>query len=1500
VTASVNGLSASFALTNIAGVGSNLTFIQQPVNTPAGAIIPAVVVRVTDNGGNPISGVTIVLSAQGGPGVLSGALPVVTSASGLATFSNLSIDKVGTYALQATDGTHFVTSSSFVITPGTASSITVVAGSGQSAAVGAPYATALKASVQDALGNGVPGIPVTFSAPATGASVTFSGPTTVSTDSTGVVSISTTANTQVGSFQVTAAAAGIATPAVFVLTNVAGTASRLSFVQQPTNTAAGAIITPPVTVQLTDSVGNPIAQSGVAITLSLNPLARRLRSLSGAVATTNASGLATFSSLSISSAGTYQLTASGLALVSAQSSQFVVTAQPPSALQAVGGTPQSTTVLTPFAVPLQVLVTDAFANPLSGITVTFTAPGSGASAALTAATATTDANGHASVAATANSVVGSYTVTASVAGVTSAASFALTNVSGGGAILTFTMQPVNTPAGTTIPSVSVRFTDSGGNPVSGAPVSLAQTGGLGSLIGTLTATTNANGTATFNDLRIDQTGSYQLVATTGGISALSTTFQIGPAVGRSITAVEGNGQSAAAGDPYAIPLKVSVKDGLGNPVPGAQVTFTAPTTGASVTFSGSATVSTGADGLATSPIATANSQPGAFQVTVTTPGAAGPATFNLQNLTATATRMRFVQQPADTTAGAAIAPTVTIQLVDRFGNSVAQAGVSIQLLLSSTTTVSGTITGATAQTNSSGLATFPNLTIAQAGTYQLLALATGFESSVSTSFHVTGGAPATVAPAGGTPQSTTVLTTFAQPLVALVKDAGGNPLSGKSVTFTAPAGGASGTFAGNTTTATAVTDANGRATSPVFTANHISGTFTVTGSVAAVFGSATFSLSNLQPAALALAFLTQPSNAVAGATIAPPVRVQVQDTGGQPVSISGVTVLLTLSQGTGSLSGSTVQTTDANGVATFSDLSIDLAGPKRLRAFGSAEASAESNQFQITPGAPSRLVTLSGGGQITAPLSQFSGPLQVRVEDASGNPVPGVSVTFNLPTSGASGTFDNSPVIQSGADGVATSPLITANNVQGVLTATASAANVGNAQFVLAIVPPSGGLLQVSPAIMQFVQTFGGTAPDPQTATIASLSNSQLPWSVTGSAPWLTVSPTSGTTPAEITLSVNGAGLAPGQYGALVTVADTVGDQQSIFVTFTVTGAAALVVQPSRLSFMAVIGADLHPVAVPPQQIQINSTNALAPITYRVSSQVETPAGHTWLTVSQASGSTPGSATASVDTTGLQPGVYSAVVTVTPDDTSINPVSVAVTLLIGCGAGGCPSPAPVGVAVTNAASFHLGSSPGGAHTIFGSYLATSTQTAATLPLPTSLAGTSVLVNGIPAPLFFVSPGQINFQMPSGTAPESVPVVVTTSAGSSSGLKAAVTPVQPGLFVYPNLRARALNQDLSLHTPQTPIGAGEFVVLYLTGLGPTTPAVTDGQPAPVSPLAVLNGSVSATVGGVPATVHFAGLAPGFVGLIQVNAQIPPGLSPGDQPVFVTINGSPSNAGVITVR
>jgi adhesin/invasin len=158
-------------------------------------------------------------------------------------------------------------------------------------------------------------------------------------------------------------------------------------------------------------------------------------------------------------------------------------------------------------------------------------------------------------------------------------------------------------------------------------------------------------------------------------------------------------------------------------------------------------------------------------------------------------------------------------------------------------------------------------------------------------------------------------------------------------------------------------------------------------------------------------------------------------------------------------------------------------------------------------------------------------------------------------------------------------------------------------------------------------------------------------------------------------------------------------------------------------------------------------------------------------------------------------------------------------------------------------------------------------------------------------------------MPSSLSASVVQIVVNNGAlnATSQTFPLAITAVDPGLFVTPDGRAAALNQDLSLHTAATPQSAGAIIVVYLTGQGTTTPPVADGVGAPFPPsLSLVDGQVAAVIGGKPATVVFAGLAPGLVGDTQLNIVIPQGVDPGDRPVFVTINGVPSNAGLISIR
>jgi adhesin/invasin len=1483
VTASIaGGGTAAFALTNTAGAVMSLAFVQQPAATAAGTPLNLVSVRAADSANNPAGGIVVTLNAQGGTGTLQGTVTGTTDITGTATFSDLVISTTGTYTLRAVAGTATATSAPFEITPATAANISVVAGDGQSAAVGTAYAP-LVASVTDAYQNPVANAQVTFTAPTTGASVTFGGTATVTTNQAGIASSPIpTANQTPGAFQATATTPGGSTAAKFNLTNITGAANRLAFVQQPTNTIAGQAITPAVTVQVQDSFGNPVSIQGVNVMLQETPLNTRARAaLRGVItAPTGPTGLATFQNVVISQAGTYTLTATAAGYASATSGAFNITAGAASSVQATGGTPQSATILTPFTQVLQATVKDSLGNPVAGVTVGFSAPGSGASAVLSAASAITDVSGNASVNAAANSIAGSYAVTATIAG--SSASFLLTNAGGGTSTLAFVQQPAGGTAGATIGTVTVKLADTGGNGVAGIAVRMTIPGGAAVLNGTTIVATDANGIATFNNLSIDTTGTYQLQATAGTVSGTSNSFQVSPSTDRTISVVSGDGQSTPVGSSYGSTLKASVRDPFGNAVPGASVTFAAPANGASVAFAGANTVTADSQGIATSPPMTANSQTGSFAVTVATAGTGGPATYHLTNVAAAANRLTFVQQPTNAAANQTIMPTVTVQVQDASGNPVADAGVVVTLNLSG----QGGGTPAAATTDATGLASFPGFSVAQAGTYTVQAQASGLASAQSGTFTIAAGPPVGIQTAGGTPQSTIVSAPYPQPLQIMVSDASGNPVSGVAVLFQAPGSGASGTF-GGAASLTVITDAQGRALAQ-FTANNSAGVFVVTATAPAVTGSAQFALANLPSTPPRLAIVQQPGNAIAGQAIAPPVTVQVEDTAGNPVATAGIAVLMTLSAGTGVLSGTVVQTTNASGLATFSDLSIDQIGTKQLRAISTEQTPAVSNTFEVAPAPISQTVPVFGSPQAAEQLQPFNTPLQVRVTDALGNPVAGAPVSFNAPSSGPSGSFGGPATVATDSNGIATSPVLTANSTTGNFNVTATVQGGPPALFSLTILPATTGILQVQPAQLSFTSEIGQSAPAAQSVQISANNGSVAAWAASSSAPWLTVTPAQGVTPGIANVQVNPAGLATGTYSATITVSNA-GGQTSIFVTYRIADKPGLVAAPSSLGFLT-----LRDVTPPALIVQVTSSGR--PIGYTATISVTTPAGGNWLQVSNVTGQTPGTATVSANPTGLAEGIYNGVVTFTPSESGLNGAQTAVTLLVGP-----TSPTPLIRSVVNAGSFHPGGAPGALMTIFGSSLSDAVYQASTLPLPTSLGPTTVTVNGTKAPLYYVSPGQINFQMPSGVKAGTVQLTVTNGALQGSADSAVgLASFDPGMFVEADGRAAALNQNLSVHTPATPQPAGALIIVFATGQGPTTPSIGDGTGAPASPLSYVNAPVAAQIGGKAAQVVFAGLAPGFVGNTQFNLIIPQGLAPGDQPVVVTINGVTSNAGLISVR
>jgi uncharacterized protein (TIGR03437 family) len=210
------------------------------------------------------------------------------------------------------------------------------------------------------------------------------------------------------------------------------------------------------------------------------------------------------------------------------------------------------------------------------------------------------------------------------------------------------------------------------------------------------------------------------------------------------------------------------------------------------------------------------------------------------------------------------------------------------------------------------------------------------------------------------------------------------------------------------------------------------------------------------------------------------------------------------------------------------------------------------------------------------------------------------------------------------------------------------------------------------------------------------------------------------------------------------------------------------------------------------------------------------------------------------------------------------------------------------LALVNAASYDATVAPGSIAALFASGMTNqSPQAAQTLPLPTTLAGLSVKINGALAPLFFASANQINLQVPSGVNPGSATVEVFANGASAPVATGAATVAEaaPGVFTIEQSgsgQAVALNSDSSTNADfdrlpgSRPEATGNFVVVYATGIGRTNPLAPDGQPAPAGTPALATAPTTVTIGGAQAQVLFSGLAPGFVGLWQLNVVLPASL------------------------
>jgi len=1051
------------------GAAAKLAFTQQPSSSSASqtAFAQQPKVSVEDAGGNLVStdGSSVTLSitagtpATGGPGTL-GCTPSNTAAAsgGVATFAGCQVDIVGTgYRLHAADGSLTATdSSTFAITPGTATKLVFSQQPSSSATGGTAFAQQPKVTVEDGAGNTVTGDTSAVTLSITAGTPTLGGPGTLACTTNPVNAISGVAAfagcnvDKVGTgYKLHAADGSLATADSSTFNITVGPAAQLVFTQSPTSSTGGVAFPQQPKVTVEDAGGNTVATDSSTVTLAIaagTPTSGGPGALSGC-SPVEAAGVVTFSGCKINTAGTgYRLTATdatdSLTTPSSPSAAFNITVGP--ATQ-VGFSVQPSDAVSQTAISpaIQVQIQDAGGNLVSsatnGVGLVLTTPNG---ATLSGTTAKVASGGVASFNDISVDKAGSYTLTASSTGLNSAVSNGFTITHGLASKLFFSQSPSNSTGGTpfaTQPIVVVQ--DPAGNTVTNdtSQVTLTVTSGTGTPGAQVTCTTDplgaTSGVAQFLGCAVDKAGSaYTLHATDGSLTpANSGTFNITVGAAAKLAFTQQPSASSQSQTAFAQQPVVKVEDAGGNVV-----------TGDSSGVTLSITPGTGTGGAllhcTTNPV-TASSGAATFagcNVDLVGSGytlhaadsGAGVSAADSSPFAITpgnASKLAFTQQPTSSTGGVAFPQQPQVSVEDGAGNVVTGDSSVVTLSITPATGAAGAALTcnppANTATASSGVAAFTGCAIdkASASNYQLHAVDGALTPVDSAPFAITVG-PAVQLGFVQQPNDSTGGTAFPQQPKVAIQDAGGNTVTGNASTVTlsitggTPTSGGPGALscsgglskvasAGVATFSGCAIDKAGSG----YKLHAVDSPLTTTDSSAFNITVGTASQ---------LVFTTEPSSSSASqAAFAQQPAVSVEDAGGNVVTTDSSTVTLAIKAGTpatggpGTLAG--CSPTETLGVVTFSGCNIDKVGTGYvLHATDSAGgvAAADSTAFAITPGTASKLAFTTEPNNSTGGTA-FSHQPVVSVEDNAGNTVTGdtsavtLSITAGTPATGGPGAL---------------------------------------------------------------------------------------------------------------------------------------------------------------------------------------------------------------------------------------------------------------------------------------------------------------------------------------------------------------------------------------------------------------------------------------------------------------------------------------------------------------
>jgi uncharacterized protein (TIGR03437 family) len=473
---------------------------------------------------------------------------------------------------------------------------------------------------------------------------------------------------------------------------------------------------------------------------------------------------------------------------------------------------------------------------------------------------------------------------------------------------------------------------------------------------------------------------------------------------------------------------------------------------------------------------------------------------------------------------------------------------------------------------------------------------------------------------------------------------------------------------------------------------------------------------------------------------------------------------------------------------------------------------------------------------------------------------------------------------------------LTPGAYSGTITVTAAAAANSPQTIRVTLRVSSTATLAAAPATLSFTQEVGGAPPAPVNLAISS-SGANVSFTVSATTAsgvsWLSVTPSGGTTPATLSVLVNAGGLAAGSYAGTISVVSPDVANSPLQIPVTLAVGAAIQSSAANLTFNFQIGSPT-PAA---QAINLSASGGTA---LSFTAAAASAAGN-WLGVSPAAGTTPATLSVTVNPAGLAAGTHEGTITIAASGAVNSPLTVAVRLIVTA----APA-APTITAVANAASFLPTSvSAGLIVTIFGTGIGPSTGVTLRLNssgrVDTTLGETRVLFDEIPAPMVYASNRQVSAIVPYAIAGRfNTRLQIEYQGMRSNTIDLRVVDAAPGIFSLDSSgsgQGAILNQNFSVNGPNNAAARGSVVMIYATGEGQTAPAGIDGL-VTSGTLRLPLQSVTVTIGGQAARVLYAGSAPGLVaGVLQVNAEVPEGVTPGAAvQVVVTIGGVRSQANV----